>query len=235
MDNIKALVLSSGGIDSTTCVALAIKKHGKANVSTLSIFYGQKHSIELSKAKEIAEFYGVPHYNLDLSEIYKYAQNPLLSHSKIMVPEKSYADQIRENGTGRVVTYIPFRNGLFLSAAAAMAESLYPAEKCYIYYGAHADDAAGDAYADCSEDFAQHINDAITIGTYGLKQVIAPLVGLNKTQVVELGLLLNAPYEHTWSCYNGQDVPCGKCATCIDRIAAFKANGVKDPLHYPKK
>ena len=130
--------------------------------------------------------------------------------------------------------YVPFRNGLMLSAGAALAQSLFPEEKCEIWIGAHADDAAGNAYADCSVGFNNAMDQAINIGTYGLVSLRAPLNRWNKAQVVAKGLELKVPYELTWSCYDGGEKACGECGTCIDRKAAFEANGVKDPIEYVK-
>lgn len=225
----KALVLSSGGVDSTTCISIAVDKLGKENVSTVSVFYGQKHSKELECAEKIAEHYGLKHYVLDLSGILKYSNCSLLSHSTEEIKHKSYAEQIAEDGEGMVSTYVPFRNGLMLSAVAALAVSIYPDDEVEIYLGAHADDAAGEAYADCSEAFTSTMAKAISIGTYSKVSVAAPLVRMNKAEVVKTGLKLNTPYNLTWSCYEGGEKPCGTCGTCIDRANAFKANGVEDP------
>lgn len=225
----KALVLSSGGVDSTTCVGIAVNALGSENVATVSVSYGQKHSKELKCADAVAKHYGVGHYVLDLSQVLQYSNCSLLANSTESVPEQSYAEQIAQNGEGKVSTYVPFRNGLLMSAVAALAQSLYPDDDVDIYLGAHADDAAGRAYADCSEEFTSAMNTAIIIGTYGKVRVVAPLVNMNKAEVVKTGLSLKVPYELTWSCYQGGDVPCGKCGTCIDRAAAFAANGVADP------
>ena len=225
----KAVVLSSGGVDSTTCLAIAIDALGADNVSTLTCFYQQRHDKELECARKVAEFYDVPHYDVDLSPVFHFSNCSLLSHSNEEIPEKSYAEQIEENGEGKVATYIPFRNGLFLSAVAALAMSIYPDDEVEVFIGAHADDAAGNAYADCSKEFVNAMRDAINIGTYNQVRVQAPLVTWNKAEVVRVGLRLKAPYHLTWSCYEGGDKPCGKCGTCIDRANAFKANGVEDP------
>ena len=98
-----------------------------------------------------------------------------------------------------------------------------------IYYGAHADDAAGNAYPDCSSAFHNAINEAIYQGSGGQLKVEAPFVSCTKAEVVKTGLELNVPYELTWSCYEGDEKPCGVCGTCIDRAEAFRLNGVKDP------
>lgn len=231
----KALILSSGGVDSTTCLALAIEKFGAQAVSALSFDYGQRHAKELLCAEELARFYGVPHYVLNLSLIFEHSSCSLLAKSTEHPEHASYAEQIARNGAGKVSTYVPFRNGLMLSAAAALAQSLWPQEACEIWIGAHADDAAGNAYADCSEAFNAAMGEAMSIGTYDLVKLYAPLNKMNKAQVVSEGLRLKVPYELTWSCYEGGEKACGACGTCIDRLSAFKANGCEDPIDYEKK
>lgn len=228
----KALVLSSGGVDSTTCVSMAIDKYGKENVSTLSIYYGQKHSKELECANKVAGYYGVKHYELDLSSIMQFSNCPLLKGSSEEIAHESYAEQIAKNGEGMVKTYVPFRNGLFLSSITALAVSIYPDEEVAVYLGSHADDQAGNAYADCSQEFTDAMNKAINIGTYGKVKLEAPLSKMNKAEVVKQGLKLKTPYELTWSCYEGKEKQCGTCGTCIDRRNAFEINGVKDPVEY---
>jgi len=222
-----ALVLTSGGVDSTTALALAIDKYGKDHVLALSISYGQKHSKEIEAAKAVARHYGVEQLFLDLGLIFQYSNCSLLQQSTEDIPEESYAEQIEKTGGETPVsTYVPFRNGLFLSAAASIALS----RDCeVIYYGAHADDAAGFAYPDCSPVFNNAMNTAIYEGSGHQLRIEAPFVNKNKSDIVALGLRLNVPYELTWSCYEGSDRPCGKCGTCIDRAAAFAANGVTDP------
>ncbi|MCQ2090528.1 MAG: 7-cyano-7-deazaguanine synthase QueC [Fibrobacter sp.] len=226
----KAIVLSSGGVDSTVCVAMAIKKFGKENVATTSIFYGQKHRKELDCAKAVSDYYGIPHYEFDVSSILKFSNCSLLANSTQKIVHKSYDQQIAENGAGKVSTYVPFRNGLMLSVCASLAQSIYENDDVVIYLGAHADDAAGNAYADCSEEFVNTMSDAIAIGTYEQVRVEAPFAGANKAEVVRVGLELEVPFHLTWSCYEGGEKPCGTCATCIDRARAFNANGKKDPV-----
>ena len=229
----KALVLSSGGVDSTTCVGIAVDKYGKDNVITASLYYGQKHDKELACARKIAAHYGVRHIEEDISNVMKYAKDVCtLMKGGDEIEHKSYADQIAENREGRVATYVPFRNGLFLSIAAAYVDALFPGEEVKIYYGAHADDAAGRVYADCSPDFADAMNKAINIGTYGKISIERPLINMNKAEVVKTGLALNVPYELTWSCYEGGEKACSTCGTCIDRLNAFHLNGVEDPIKY---
>ena len=225
----KALVLSSGGVDSTTCVALAVSEYGKENVVSLSITYGQKHSKEIQSANAVAEYYGIEHILLDLSEMFKFSDCSLLNHSDNEIPHESYDSQIQKTNGSPASTYVPFRNGLFISSASAIAIS----KNCgVIYYGAHSDDSAGSAYPDCSPEFNKAMGDAVYIGSGKQLKIVAPFVNLTKKDVVKKGLELNAPYHLTWSCYEGGDKQCGKCGTCIDRKKAFEENGVKDPVEY---
>lgn len=230
-----AVVLNSGGVDSTTAVGLAVDLYGKENVITVSAYYGQKHDIELKCATNVAKYYGVKHMEIDLSKIFAYSNCSLLANSTEEIRHKSYADQIAEDGEGMVRTYVPFRNGLLLSSVAAIAMSLVedkPDTTANIYLGAHADDAAGEAYADCSPEFTNTMKRAIEIGTYSKVSVRAPFVNMTKADIVGLGLKLKVPYELTHSCYEGERPCCGTCGTCIDRINAFKINGAVDPVPY---
>lgn len=222
----KALVLFSGGVDSTTCLGVAIDKYGKDNVIALAITYGQKHTKEIEAARAVADYYSIEMLQLDLTTIFQYSNCSLLSHSQEAIPQESYAQQLQHSDGKPVSTYVPFRNGLFLSCAASIALS----KECdVIYYGAHSDDAAGNAYPDCSDIFKNAMNQAIYEGSGHQLTVEAPFVNMTKADVVRTGLRLHVPYHLTWSCYEGQDKPCGKCGTCIDRQKAFEANGVKDP------
>ena len=178
----KAMVLFSGGIDSTTCLGLA--------------------------------------------SIFAYSSCSLLTHSQEEIPESSYGEQLAQTGGAPVSTYVPFRNGLFLSCAASLALSL---DCSVIYYGAHRDDAAGNAYPDCSQAFYYSMNQAVYEGSGKALHIEAPFIDKNKAEIVAEGLRLKVPYEYTWSCYEGKEFPCGVCGTCIDRQKAFEANGIKDP------
>lgn len=225
----KALVLVSGGVDSTTCLGMAVKEYGHENVVGLSIFYGQRHDKEIKAADAVCDFYKVEHITLDLSTMFQFSDCTLLQHSDGEIPEESYAEQLSKTDGKPVSTYVPFRNGLFLSSASAIALSKGCSK---IYYGAHRDDAAGNAYPDCSEAFNKAMNTAIYEGSGKQLEIVAPFISLNKSQVVKKGLEIGVPYELTWSCYEGHEKACGKCGTCIDRKAAFELNGVKDPIEY---
>ena len=223
----KAIVLLSGGIDSSTCLALMVSKYSNKEVMALNVYYGQKHVREMKAARDIASYYGVELTEIDLAEIFSKSDCSLLQASGRPIPHESYASQLKEQGGKPVSTYVPFRNGLMLAAAATIAVSVGAEEICY---GAHADDAAGNAYPDCSDEFTTYMAQAIYSGTGNQVRINAPFVLCNKAEVVRTGLKLNVPYELTWSCYEGGDKPCGICGTCRDRIKAFELNGVKDPL-----
>ena len=223
----RVLVLASGGADSSTLLAKAVAERGPENVFALAVSYGQRHLREIESAKAIAQHYGVELRFLDLGSVFSDSTSSLLASSSEEVPRESYADQLAAAPGAVVSTYVPFRNGLFLSAAASVALSLGCGA---VMYGAHRDDAAGDAYPDCSESFVEAMGEAIRLGTGGELRLEAPFASMRKKDIVALGLELKVPYELTWSCYEGGERPCGTCGTCRDRIAAFEANGVADPL-----
>ena len=221
-DIVKAVVLFSGGLDSTTCLAKAIQDYGKDNVFALSLLYGQRHDKEISCAQKIAEYYGIKQVVIDLSTIFENSDCSLLKTSKVEVPTGPYSGGIE-------TTYVPYRNGLFLSVATSYAlANNYDV----VIYGIHHDDEVKNAYPDTSIEFDKAISDACYLGSGKKIRIEAPFVSKNKADIVKLGLELNVPYELTWSCYQGHDKACGKCATCLDRLAAFEANNRKDPLPY---
>ena len=224
----KAMVLLSGGLDSSTCLALAVNEHGADNVIALSLSYGQKHIREIKAAEDVAKHYGVELMTYDVKDIFKGSECTLLDGNED-VPTESYAAQIQRLNGKPVSTYVPFRNGLFLAVAASMAIS----KGCgVIYYGAHKDDAAGNAYPDCSIDFHIAMTKAIETGSDKAVTICDPFIDKTKADIVKIGTELKVPYQKTWSCYKGGDKPCGRCGTCIDRIKAFELNGIKDPLKY---
>ena len=222
----KALVLLSGGLDSATCLAMKIDEYGRDQVMGLNIYYGQRHSREIESARRIAAHYGILLEEYDLKAMMEGSDCPLLEDSGKAIQHGSYAEQMGGK-EGTVSTYVPFRNGLMLSIAAARALIHGCTEICY---GAHADDAAGAAYPDCTPEFYRAMDEAIYQGSGKILRLSAPLIEMNKAGVVRRGLDLKVPYEMTWSCYEGGDEPCHSCGTCIDRENAFKANGTKDPL-----
>lgn len=225
----KTLVLLSGGIDSTTCLAMSVRAYGPENVEAVSFSYGQKHVKELECAQAIAAYYKVKHTVLTVdSQVFATSSSTLIQGHGEMNHGKTYAE-IQAESPGEVDTYVPFRNGLMLSQAAALAYSIGAYK---IIYGAHSDDAAGGAYPDCTPEFYKAMNEAIFQGTGQKVRLDAPLLTLNKAQVVKHGLELNAPYHLTRSCYEEDGLSCGTCATCLDRLEAFKVNNKLDLIPY---
>lgn len=224
----KSVVLLSGGVDSATCLAIEVDKWGAKNVHAVAFNYGQKHEAELENAANVAMFYGVKFSVLEIdSKIYSNSNSSLLKGKGEISHGKTYAEILAEKEV--VDTYVPFRNGLMLSQAAAYA---YSVGADIVVYGAHADDAAGDAYPDCTPEFYGFMDKAIYYGTGKKVHLQAPLLTLSKSQVVKWGLELDVPYFLTRSCYENSDESCGTCATCIDRQKAFAENGMTDPIHY---
>ncbi len=227
----KKLVLCSGGLDSTVLLHKVARENFRVNVEALSIFYGQKHAKEREFAAWQCEHLGVRLHEADLSNVFKFNPNvsALLQGSEMEIVHKSYAEQLEDlGGSGTVTAYVPYRNGLFLSYAAAVALQLECDE---IFYGAHADDAAGCAYPDCTEEFIVAQAEAIYTGTAGKVSLTAPWWQKNKAAIVAYGLQIGMSedeFAHTWSCYEGKGAPCGSCGTCLDRVAAFRANGIQD-------
>ena len=223
----KILVLLSGGTDSATCLAKAIEEVGEQNIETLNMTYGQRHNKEIENAMALAEYYQVPYTLIDLTNVFSFSNCALLGHSTDNIEHKSYEQQVADIGKDtNINTYVPFRNGVMLSVCTTFALSKGCSK---IYIGSHASDAA---YPDCLPAFNKFMRNAIFEGSGHKVVVEAPLQYLNKAQVIETGLKLGVPYQLTWSCYEGKEKACGKCASCLDRLYAFEQNGTKDPIEY---
>ncbi len=221
----KAIVLLSGGLDSTVCAVLAARSFQANQVAGLNILYGQKHFKESQAAKNVANRLGLGNYEtINLSKkLFEGAGSTLIDKGK-EIPLGPYPQE-----SGPVSTYVPFRNGTFISIATAFALRVN-AEA--IYFGAHTEDALNWAYPDCTPEFLGAMKNAVWVGTYHRVRLITPLEWLTKSDIVKLGHELNAPFELTWSCYQGGEEACGRCATCISRLKAFKTNGLIDPIKY---
>lgn len=219
----KAYVLLSGGIDSSTCLAYAIDKFGADEVCAVSVHYGQRHTRELQFAEKQCSDYGVKHDVVNIAGVIGIGG---LTDADLDIPPVSY-DELPH---GVSPTYVPFRNGLLLSILTSRAAADPDAKE--VIYGAHAEDAENDAYPDCSVEFIGAIGEAIRIGTYGNITLNALLARMTKDEVVTLGDKLGVPWHNTWSCYEGREIHCGVCPTCRARKQAFKLAGVYDPTVY---
>lgn len=217
----KAVVLLSGGLDSTTTLAKAIDDGNE--VVALSFRYGQRHTKELDSAKAVADFYKVKHVvvEMDLSMF-----RSALTDKNIDVPDNE------KIGEEIPITYVPARNIIMLSVAAGLCESV-DANKIYI--GANAVDYSG--YPDCRPEFFEEFQKMINVGTKaGVEgnsiSIETPIEKLSKAEIVKLGKKLGAPLHLTWSCYNGGEKACGKCDSCKLRLKGFREAGYEDEIEY---
>ena len=226
----RLVVLLSGGIDSAVALALAIKEHGKDNVESITFDYGQKNYNEILYSQELAKHYGITNTIIKISDLFKFSNSSLLSHSNKELSHLSYDEQVEKNKTHKVDTNVPFRNGLFLSIAAAYAISK---DINTIVYGIHYEiGVAHELYPDCSEEFNKNIAQAIFAGSGKKVSVVAPLVKYTKKDIVGLGIKLGVPFEKTWTCYDNLKYSCGKCNSCQDRLKSFLENNYVDPVKY---
>jgi 7-cyano-7-deazaguanine synthase len=221
---VKAVVLLSGGLDSTLCATLAVQEYGANEVMAVSIAYGQKHSRELQSARDVALHLGIHHDVEQLPvALFQGAGSTLIDAGRD-TPNCSY-----EEIQGVSPTYVPFRNGILLSIVAAVALTHGAG---LIYFGAHAEDSRNWAYPDTTPEFIGSIATAIYIGTYHKVRLITPLQWMTKEDIVRESLGVHSPVHLTWSCYREGEAACGQCPTCISRLEAFSICGVIDPVKY---
>ncbi|WAM33758.1 7-cyano-7-deazaguanine synthase QueC [Caldicellulosiruptor morganii] len=214
----KALVVLSGGMDSTTLL-YDVKSKGYETYA-ISFDYGQKHSKELEFAKKTCDLLKVPHKIVDISFFAKLAPSAL-TLANWQIPEGYYTDENMKQ------TVVPNRNMVLLSIATAYAISIR-AQK--LFYGAHAGDHP--IYPDCRKEFVEAMKSAIALCDYHTVELEAPYIDLKKEDILKIGLKLGVDFSLTWSCYKGGEKACGKCGTCTERIEAFKKLGIKDPIEY---
>jgi 7-cyano-7-deazaguanine synthase len=267
----KAFVLLSGGIDSTVCLYKAMKDffpipfEGRLDyedwvgdnktelpctwVEAVSIDYGQRHIRETVEAQTTCNIFGIKHTVLGVGDILK-DKNIMLSAESVGNVDMVHKDYSEIQGLSP--TYVPFRNGLFLSVITAHAQKYvndqirectgaYEDEECTIlaakdlvaiYYGAHAEDSANWAYPDCTPEFNGAMANAIYTGSYNTIRLVTPLQWMEKHQIVQLGEDLLVDWRSTWSCYDNKPEHCGECPTCRARKQAFQKAGAKDPTVY---
>jgi len=217
------VVLFSGGLDSTTALAWALRRYD--NVRALTFDYGQRHRVEISLARKAARRIGVPHsvLKVDLRPI----GGSALTDPAIPLPR---SPRHTAQGIGPPATYVPFRNGIFLALSAAWAEGRgIPHLVC----GFHVADSPD--YPDTTKVFVKAMEKALRAGTKAAfggppPRIVVPLIGLGKPDIIRLGLGLGADYSYSVSCYAGAERPCGTCASCRFRAKAWKDVGREDPL-----
>ncbi len=220
-----AVILLSGGVDSSVLLRHVVRRRGEAPVYALSFDYGQRHARELTAAQRQAATVPevVEHRVLDMRVF-----GDLLADASALLPagvDVPDLEDVAEAERAQPVTYVPNRNMVLLSLAAAFAES----RGCpSVYYGAQAQDRYG--YWDCTEEFVLRVNETLALNRCTPVTVHAPFAAWSKAQVVLEGTRLGVPFADTWSCYRGEVRTCGTCPTCVERRRAFEQAGVKDPL-----
>lgn len=222
----KAVILLSGGLDSSTVLYQA--KVDGCECHAISFDYQQRHRRELKSALVIAQGAGVVKHQVVNFDLRQWGGSALTDNT-IDLPQERSLEEMSQNIP---VTYVPARNTIFLSFALGFAEAI-AAERVYI--GVNALDYSG--YPDCRPDYIQAMQEVYRLGTKQGREgqpisIVAPLINLQKTEIIQLGNQLGVPWDQTWSCYDGGDVACGVCDSCRLRLAAFAALGLKDPLTY---
>ena len=219
----RAIVLLSGGMDSSVCAALAVRDYDAAAVH---VSYGQRtQERERQSFLAICQRLKIHDRLMVRNEAFRAIGGSALTDESIAVPD---AEDI---GRDIPVTYVPFRNAHFLAVAVSWAEVL-GAEKVYI--GAVEADSSG--YPDCRPAYYKAFNEVVKTGTRdGRIEILTPLIAMRKAEIVRLGLELGAPFDLTWSCYSREDEACGVCDSCVLRLRAFEAAGVRDPIPYAAK
>lgn len=214
----KAVVLHSGGLDSTTLL-YHLRSMGM-EVFPLSVYYGQRHQRELLAARDIYTVGGFTQFeNVDLRELKKVLKGSSQTDPTVEVPEGHYATD------NMAVTVIANRNMILLSVAVAYAISM---KADIVAYAAHIGDH--DQYPDCRQVFIDALSGAIRLCDNSPPTLIAPFAGLSKAQIAERALILNVPVELTYSCYKGGEAHCGRCGTCVERIEALQIARVQGPV-----
>jgi 7-cyano-7-deazaguanine synthase len=223
---LKAVVLLSGGLDSSTVLYQA--KAAGCDCYAISFDYQQRHRRELESAEAIAHCAGVAEHQIVSFDLRQWGGSALTDED-IDLPEHRSLEQMSQNIP---ITYVPARNTIFLSFGLSYAEAI-GAER--VYGGVNALDYSG--YPDCRPDYIQAMQHVFELGTKQGREgrairIVTPLINLKKTAIIELGERLGVPWERTWSCYAGGDIACGVCDSCRLRLAAFVELGLKDPLPY---
>ena len=218
MEKTKVVAIVSGGMDSSTLLYDVINMG--YDVHVLSFDYNQKHKKELEFAAKTCEKLGVPHKILNLSILNEIAPSAL-TRDDHDVPEGHYADETMKQ------TIVANRNMVMLSLATAYAIGI---KAKHVFYGAHKGDFA--IYPDCRTEFVDALRKAIALCDWNPPTLEAPYSEISKGDIAVRGKELGVPFEDTWSCYKGQDLPCGKCGTCVERLEAMKFAGIEDPLRY---
>jgi len=219
MQKQNTILIYSGGMDSTVLLYKLLEDDN--TVRCLSIDYGQKHKKELQYAKNLCDQISVEHKIIDLTSV-----TELLSNSSLISPEQKIPQGHYEQESMKA-TVVPNRNMILLSLATAWAIN---SQASTVSYAAHSGDHT--IYPDCRESFAKGMNEVMQLCDWHSVTLYRPFVDMTKADICKLGAQLKVPYEKTWSCYQGNELHCGRCGTCIERREAFHLAEVEDPTEY---
>ncbi len=213
----ESVVLVSGGVDSAVTFAEAVREDDETPVAVHARYGQHTASKERDCAEALAAHYDADYVELDLSDAFGTFGEGLTDDTDLST---HYDDD------GVATSYVPMRNTVFLSVAAGVAEERRATK---LWFGANADDR--DGYADCRDEYADAMERALSLGTDRVDfEVRRPVVSMEKDKIVSRGDELGVPFEHTWSCYQEGDSPCGVCASCEERARGFERAGVSDPV-----
>lgn len=213
------VVIYSGGMDSFTVLHRALREG--LTVHALSFDYGQRHACELDTARQVCSSLGLPHQVVDIRAIHGLIDNSALTNPDQAMPQGNYSTENLR------ATVVPNRNMILLSLAIAKAVNI-GAER--VDYGAHGGDHI--LYPDCRPEFVNAMNHVAGIANFEPVQLHAPYLLASKADILCEGLAMGLDYRQTWTCYEGRTLACGVCGSCCERLTAFAANGVTDPLDY---
>lgn len=215
----KVILIFSGGLDSTVLL-YQLRSEGR-QLRCLAVDYGQRHRRELEAAKAICQMLGVELFVADIGSLRPLLAGNSLTSDTVDVPEEPYSPENMR------LTVVPNRNMLFLAIAISWAIS---SKFSAVAYAAHAGDHP--VYPDCRPEFVRAMGEAASLCDWDEVGIETPFIDISKSEIVLLGASLGVPFADTWSCYQGGEVHCGKCATCRERREAFRLAGIADPTEY---
>ncbi|MFT7129764.1 MAG: 7-cyano-7-deazaguanine synthase [Gammaproteobacteria bacterium] len=220
--NMKVVVIYSGGMDSFTILNKAVTDG--YDVLAVSFDYGQRHGKELHYAARVCEDLKITHNIIDISAMQNLMSNSsLMAASDVEIPEGHYeADNMKS-------TVVPNRNMILIALAIAYAVNENASQ---VWYGAHSGDHT--VYPDCRPEFVEAMAKASLLANFEPISVVAPYLMENKIDILRDGLAMGLDYGQTWTCYNGRELACGKCGSCVERLEAFEKNDAVDPLTYER-
>lgn len=214
----RVVVIYSGGMDSFTLLHRALADGH--DVHALSFDYGQKHVRELQVASQVCEQLGLPHKVIDIRAMKAVMAGSALTGGS-EVPEGHYEEESMKS------TVVPNRNMILLALATGYAVTV---EADAVWFGAHGGDHA--IYPDCRPEFVEKMDAVCRVANYEPVRIEAPYIRASKTDILADGLTMGLDYSQTWTCYNGREKACGVCGSCVERLEAFAAHGLSDPLAY---